>query len=97
MTIPSETALDSLALHRLISGNSIFDKPGEQVPVVRQTVGKRRTIIKDVFVYAIGSSIALIDGSLKCVVGSPEIERLVFDCRKVRLRINLWISHGASL
>ena len=97
MTIPAETSLNSLTLHRLISRNSVFDKPCEQVTVVRQTVGKRRSVIKHIFVYAVGTSVSLIDGSLKCVIGSPEFKRLVLDCRKVRLRINLWISHGASL
>ena len=97
MTVPSKTTLDSLALHRLIPRNRIFDKPSEQVPVVWQAVRKRWTIIKDIFVCAIGASVSLVDGSLKGAVSSPEFKRLIFERRKVWLRINLWISHGASL
>ena len=97
MTIPSKTTLDSLALHCLVSRNSIFDKPGEQVPVVRQTIGKRWSIIKDIFICAIGASISLIDRGLEGAISSPELERLIFESRKVWLRINLWICHGASL
>ena len=50
VTIPTEATLYSLASHGLIARNCIFNKPGEQVPIVRKPVSKRWTVVKHKFI-----------------------------------------------
>ena len=58
MTVPTESTLNSLTAHRAVSRYGIFNKTSKQVTVVRQTVGKRWTIVKDKLIFAVFSGVA---------------------------------------
>ena len=67
VAVPSEPSLDASATHRLIARHGVLDEAGQQVTVVRQPVGKRRTVVEDVLV-GIG---ATTDRLLERVVLGP--------------------------
>ena len=46
VTVPAEAAVDELAAHRLVARHGVLDESGEQVAVVRQAVGERRTVVE---------------------------------------------------
>ena len=75
VAVPAEGAFAIFSEHGLVTGNDIFDRACEKVPVVGQTGGERRTIVKDVFRIAF----AVLKGFFKCAVLLPELERGFFD------------------
>jgi hypothetical protein len=62
---------------------------------MRESVGKRRPIVKHKFIGRIAGCGVLLNRGSKGVVLLPKLQRFGFDCRKIRLWINLWIRHGA--
>ena len=47
VTVPPEATLNTMTAHRLITRHGIFHVAGEQVPVVRQAVGKGRAVVEN--------------------------------------------------
>ena len=47
MAVPSETAIDPLASHGPEAWYGVFYKPGEQMPVMGETVGKWGSVVED--------------------------------------------------
>ena len=80
MAVPAEAALDPLALHGLVPGHHVLHVAGEQVTVVREAVGERRTVVEDVFVVLGPALHALVEG----LVGAPPRENSPLDAREVR-------------
>ena len=80
MAVPAEAALDPLALHGLVPGHHVLYVAGEQVTVVREAVGERRTVVEDVFVVLGPALHALVEG----LVGAPPRENSPLDAREVR-------------
>ena len=97
MAIPTEASLNPLAPHGLIARHSVFNKTCKQVSVVWQTIGEWRTIVKDVFIFAVCSGLMLRNGCFERFVTCPIRERLIFKRRKLWLRLYRWIRHGASV
>ena len=50
VTVPSKDAIYVFAIHSLIARDHIFNRPCQQVSVMRQTRRKRRPIVKNVFI-----------------------------------------------
>ena len=75
VAVPAESAFAIFSEHGLVTGNDILDRTCEKVPVVGQTGGERRTIVKDVFRIAF----AVLKGFFKRAVLLPELERGFFD------------------
>ena len=75
VAVPAEGAFAIFAQHGLVTGNDILDRAGEEVSVVGQTGGERRTIVEDVFRIAF----AVLKGFFKRAVLLPELERGFFD------------------
>ena len=84
VSIPTETALDAVTLHGLVARNHVFGVTGKQMPIVRKTVGKRRTVVENEFVVAR----ALIDRRLKGVVLLPKSQDFLLYRGETRRRIN---------
>ena len=85
MTVPSEAAVDLVASHRLIPRDNIFDITGQQVAVVRQSVGERRAVIEHELIVG-----ALIDRALECTGLFPTIENPRLDSGEVGF-VDGWI------
>jgi hypothetical protein len=47
VAVPAEATLDLVALHRPVARDDVFDGTGQEVPIVRQTRGKRRAVVED--------------------------------------------------
>ena len=47
VAVPAESALDLVAAHGLEPRHEILDVAGQQVAVVRETVGERRAVVED--------------------------------------------------
>ena len=75
VSIPTETALHAVALHGLETRNHVFRVAGQQVAVVRQTVGEWRTIVEDELL----STRARCEAGLKGSIGRPKVEDALFD------------------
>src|SRR5699024_6772071 len=69
--VPTGTPVDTRATDGLIPGDDILDIAGEQVTVVRQTVGDRRTVIENVRVGAVGTGLTLYDTGLERSIRLP--------------------------
>ena len=82
--VPPESAMHLLAAHGLKPWKQVFGVPGEEVPVVRQTVGERGAVVEHPF----RASVALIDGCLKRMVAFPEREDALLDVGQFRRRRN---------
>ena len=82
--VPAEAALDTLAAHRLVARDEVLDVAGQQVAVVRQAVGERRTVVEDELVLAALARVALVDGGLEGAVGGPVGQHPLLDLREAR-------------
>ena len=96
MGVPAEATLHLVATHGAIAGHDVFDVAGEQMPVVRQAIGERRTVVEHVF----GGVGAPVDARPERVVSRPIVEDLEFQGRQVRctagrLRVGV-LGHCAS-
>ncbi|CAB4932200.1 unannotated protein [freshwater metagenome] len=70
VAVPPETTLDLLAAHGLEPGHEILDVPGEQMAVVRQAVGERRSVVENEFL-GIG---AVVDAGAERAVLGPFVQ-----------------------
>ena len=99
VAVPTEASLNSFAAHRAVTRHRIFDIPRQQVAVVRQPIGKRRTVVEDEL--GVGGTAnraashtagrtatlarMLLDRCFKRVVARPIREHLLFSLWQVRL------------
>src|SRR5699024_1092059 len=56
-----------------------LDVPGEQVPVVRQSVGERRAVVEDELVFAALTCRARLDRGPEGVIGGPVGQAVLLD------------------
>lgn len=88
VSVPAEATLHLVTAHSAISRHDVFDVAGEQVPIMRQTVGKRRPVIEHI----LGGAIAASNAGPEGVVTGPVVEDLEFECREVGCPAGqLWI------
>ena len=80
MRIPTKAALDALALHGLKPRDHILGETGQQMTIVRQTIGEGRAIIEDELI-VFGT---LVDRGLEGAVRFPELENLGIDLGQLR-------------
>ena len=71
VTIPTEAAVDLVAPHRLIAGDNIFHIAGQQVAMMRQSVGERWAVVEHELIV-----LALINRALEGTGLFPTIENL---------------------
>ncbi len=101
VAVPAEPALDPATEHGLQARHRVLDVAGEQVAVVRQTVGEGRTVVEDELVLAVLACRAVLDAGLEGVVLGPVVEHAAFQLREGRLRRHtrlgrsLRVTHGS--
>ena len=66
--VPAEAALDAAAALGLVAAHQVLGIAGQEVAVVRQAVGERRTVVEDELVAAILAGIPLVDARLEGAV-----------------------------
>jgi hypothetical protein len=85
VAVPPEAALHASAAHGLVARHHVLHIARQQVPVVRQAIGERRTVIENEFVRAIRSGGPLIDARLKGAITPPVREDLGLELREARM------------
>ena len=75
MAVPAENSGDLLALHGLVARNDVLDIARQQVAVVREAVGERRAVVKDVFFGVVAGS----DRFVKGAVFRPVLQYVFFE------------------
>ena len=90
MAVPTEAPLDPMAAHGLVAGHDVLDVAGEQVAVVGEAVGERRTVVEDVLVVLR----ALLDRALERLLIVPSLEQFALDGREVRPRGDVGVRRG---
>ena len=81
--VPAEPSLDPMTAHGLVARHDVLDVAGQQVAVVRQAVGERRTVVEDVLVGAVLPGRACVDRCLERLVLGPVGQDLLFDGGKI--------------
>ena len=84
--IPAEHTIDLVALHGLVTRNHILGVTGQQVAVMRQAVGERRTVEEHEFVLAVIAGRTAFNGLLESVVLLPIIKDGFFQLRETGVR-----------
>src|SRR5699024_5636487 len=74
VAVPAEDARDVVAGHGAVARDDVLDVASEQVAVVRQAIGERRTVVEDVFLVAL----AVVKAGLEGVVLLPVLQYLFF-------------------
>ncbi len=84
--VPAEAALDAAPAHGAVARDQVLDVAGQQVAVVGQAVGERRSVVEDELVVAVLARLPLLDARLEGPVGLPVREHLLLDRRERRRR-----------
>ena len=87
--VPTEHTVDLVALHGLVARNHILGVAGQQVAVMRQTVGERRSVEEDEFVLAVIAGRTAFNGLLESIVLLPIIKDGFFQLRKTGVRCHI--------
>ena len=87
--VPAEAALDAVALHGLVAAHHVLDVAGQEVTVVGQAVGERRTIVEHELVRAVLAGVAHLHRLAEGVVARPEGQRGCFHGREGRAGVHL--------
>ena len=82
--VPAEAALHAPPAHRLVPRHDVLDVPGQQVPVVRQPVGERGSVVEDELVAAVAPGVAPLDGGDERAVRLPVGQDAVLQSGEVR-------------
>ncbi len=82
MGVPTELALDAVAVHRPVAGHDVLDHRLQQVPVVRGSRGERRAVVERV----LGVWRTLLDLFDERIRFVPEAEDAGVQRREVDLR-----------
>ncbi|CAB4577460.1 unannotated protein [freshwater metagenome] len=80
VSVPSKPAMDLLAAHRVKPGEDVLGVTGQEVTIVRQSIGKGWAVIED----PLFATLAVINRPLEGVMGGPVGEHLVLECWKRR-------------
>ncbi len=96
MAIPSETPLDAVSLHGLEAGNDVLDVAGEQVAVVRKSVGERRAVVEYVLAPTLVIAGPLFDRPLEGSLVLPAGQNGPLDRWKIGTRGNLGVGRGRA-
>ena len=86
--IPAEPTLDPAPAHGLVARNEVLDIPGQEVAIVRQTVGERRAVVEDELVVAVLTALTRLDGGHEGSVLVPVLQDPLLDFGKSRTRDN---------
>src|SRR5215218_9128412 len=78
MAVPAEPALDAATSHRLVTRHDVLHIAGEQVTVVRQAVGERRSVIEHELIGALAAGWVSLDRGVERVVSFPIRQNLLF-------------------
>ena len=78
--VPAEAALHLIAAHRAVPRDDVLDVAGEQMTIVRQAVGERRSVVKHVFRGPVPAG----DGGAEGVIVEPVLEDLGFQRGEIR-------------
>ena len=78
VAVPAPSPWDVVSAHREVSRDDVFDVGRENVAVVRQARGKRRTVVEDV----LRPALARLDGAFEGSLRLPALEDLALDLRK---------------
>ncbi|MDI2021007.1 hypothetical protein PJL18_01523 [Paenarthrobacter nicotinovorans] len=81
--VPTEAALHALAALGLVAADEVLGVAGQQVAVVRQSVGEGRAVVEDELVAAVRARIPLVDAGLEGAVFIPVFEDALFDFREL--------------
>ena len=84
VAVPAEPPLHVATAHRLEAGDDVLDVAGQQVPVVRQPIGERRSVVEDELVRAVFAGRVPLDRGPEGVVGLPISEDPLLDRGEVR-------------
>jgi hypothetical protein len=90
--VPAEAAFDPTTAHGLVARHHVLHIAREQVPVVRESIGERRTVVEDELVGPVLTGLALLHAGRKGVVAVPVGQHGLFDRRECRRR-----GHGLGL
>src|SRR4029079_3135571 len=82
MGVPAEAALHPPAEHRLVARDEVLNVAGQQVAVVRQSVGERGAVGADELVVAVLTGRPLLHAGPERVVGLPVREDALLDLRE---------------
>ena len=85
--VPARLAGDSFALHGVVAGNHILDDPGEDVPDMRFSVGRRGTVIEHVD----RAVLAVLDTLFEDPVIFPELLDLLFLLDEIPVGVYLFV------
>ena len=90
--IPTETALNVVSKHRLVTTDNVLDVAGQKVTIVREAVCKRRAVVEHEFVLTAFTGGTAGNGFTEGVISGPESQGLSFHLREGRAWIHLLIS-----
>jgi RNA polymerase-binding transcription factor DksA len=97
VAVPAETALDPPAAHGLVAGHDVLHVSGEEVAVVRQAVGERRTVVEHELVKKAPAKRAPSTApAAKKVVKSPFGEKFLEQQRTVLIEERARYTHQAD-
>ena len=94
--IPTEHTIDLATLHGLVTRNHILGVTGQQVAVMRQAVGERRTVEEHEFVLAVIAGRTAFNGLLESVVLLPIIKDGFFQLRETGFGATLALCSPAA-
>ena len=78
--VPAEPPLHLVAAHGAVARHDVLDVAGEQVSVVRETVGERRAVVEHV----LRRVVTPVDAGAEGAVGVPVVQHLGLELREVR-------------
>ena len=84
--IPAEHAVDLAALHGLVARNHILGIAGQQMAIMRQTIGERRTVEENEFILAVISGWTTLDGLGEGIVLLPIVKHGLLQLREAGVR-----------
>ena len=90
MAVPTEPPFDPMAAHGLVPRYDVLHVAREEVAVVREAVGERRTVVEDELVVLR----ALLDRTLERLLILPSLEQFALDGREVRSRRDVGVRRG---
>ena len=96
VAVPSEAALDAVTAHRPIARHGVLHVPGQQVAVVRQSVGKGRTVVEHELVVAVLPRRPLLDRTPERVLTLPALEHGALEGGQVGLGLDARVTVAGS-
>lgn len=92
VAVPAEAASNVIAVHGLVAGYNVLYGAGEDVAVVREPRGERRTVIEDVLGLVLGA----LQLGLECLYLRPQLEDLLLVFGEGEILPFAYFVHGGS-